>query len=97
MVVAMFPKVAGMKVESSWGHGKRGFVRCIAWLTRSLTAKEAERLRSLTPDLAEGNRVTGYCRPQAVEAWQENLTLALGLATQPAARRVRRRSPRPIQ
>jgi hypothetical protein len=81
MVLVMYPKVAGMKVESSWGHGRKAVVRCIAYLTRRLTAREADRLRSLVSlEEVDGDRLTWFCRPEEVEPLQERVNLALDRA-----------------
>jgi hypothetical protein len=90
MVVVMFPRIAAMKVESSWGHGRQGVVRCVARLTRALTGREEERLRGLVPvEEVHGDRVAWFCRPEEVESVQERLGLALDLATRPASARDR--------
>lgn len=92
MLIPLFPKVAGIKMESSWGHGKRGIVRCLARLTRPLTHGQAERLASLLPlNEAIGNRVVGYCSLSEVEEWQESLERSLILAARPARRAERGR------
>jgi hypothetical protein len=90
MVVVMFPRIAAMKVESSWGHGRQGVVRCVARLTRALTSPEEERLRDLVPlEEIHGDRVVWFCRPEEVEALQEKVGLALDLATRRASHRKR--------
>jgi hypothetical protein len=90
MVVVIFPRVAAMKVESSWGHGRQSVVRCIAHLTRPLTQREEERLRRLVPlEEVQGDRVAWFCRPEEVEALQEKLDVALNLAARPASARDR--------
>lgn len=92
MVVVMFPKIAAMKVESSWGHGRKGVVRCLARLTRALTAGEEERLRQLVPlEEINGDRVAWFCRPEEVESLEEKVALALDLATRPKSVRGRAR------
>ena len=92
MVVEMFPKIAVMKVESSWGHGRKGVVRCLARLTRPLTAREEERLRRLVPlEEIHGDRVAWFCRPEEVETLREKVALALDLATRPKPVRGRSR------
>jgi hypothetical protein len=92
MVVVMFPRIAAMKVESSWGHGRQGVVRCVARLTRALTAREEDRLRQLVPvEEVHADRVAWFCRPEEVETHQERLDLALALAARPAAARDRSR------
>jgi len=90
MLVPLFPKVAGIKSESSWGHGKKGIVRCLARLTRPLTKRQAERLASLLPlNEAIGDRVVGYCLLSEVEEWRESLERNLILAARPAPRPAR--------
>ena len=88
----MFPKIAAMKVESSWGHGRTGVVRCLARLTRALTAGEEERLRRLVPlEEIHGDRIAWFCRPEEVESFEEKVSLALDLATRPKSVRGRAR------
>jgi len=101
MVVVMFPKVAAMKVESSWGHGRKAMVRCVARLTRALTDREVERLRDLVPvEEIQGDRVAWFCRPEEVELVEERVALALTLAAKaasdrrPRMRMARRSDPR---
>jgi len=87
MLVPLFPKVSGIKLESSWGHGKKGIVRCLARLTRPLTNGQAERLASLLPlNEAIGDRVVGYSLLSEVEEWRESLERSLILAARPAPR-----------
>lgn len=87
MLVSLFPKVAGIKLESSWGHGKKGIVRCLARLTRPLTNRQAVRLASLLPlNEAIEDRVVGYCPLSDVEEWRESLEHNLILAARRAPR-----------
>lgn len=91
MLVPLFPKVAGIKLESSWGHGKKGIVRCLARLTRPLTNRQAERLANLLPlNETIEDRVVGYCPLSDVEEWRESLERSLILAARPAPRAERR-------
>lgn len=95
MVVVMFPRLAALKVESSWGHGRKSMVRCIAHLTRALTANETDRLRELVPvEEIQGDRVAWFCRPAEVEQVQERVALALTLLTRSADRRSKMRMAR---
>ena len=77
MVIWMFPRIAGIKVESSWGHGRRGLVRCTVRLTRNLTAREAERLSTMVDVETDGGRLVYVCRPEEVEEREERLDRAL--------------------
>lgn len=73
----MFPRIAGVKVESWWGHGRQAIVRCTARLTRVLTAREAARLGDAIAVDVDGNRVHYTCRPEEVEEREEHLAKAL--------------------
>lgn len=91
-MVVMFPKIAGIRVDSWWGVGRQNRVRCVARLTRPLTTRETARLRELLPvDELEGDSMTWFCRPEEVEPWEERAALALSLSTRPPARRRRLR------
>lgn len=85
MLVHLFPRVTGMKVEGAWGRGSRGVVRCTARLTRPLRAKESERINRLLKTSIDGTQVTRECRPEEVEEWHTRLVEALSGAWAPMA------------
>lgn len=75
MAIVLFPQIAGVKVESSWGQ--RGLVRCTIRLTRPLTPREAERLAEMA-DVDRSRSCLSYvCRPEAVEEREELVRGAL--------------------
>lgn len=94
MLVHLFPRVSGLKVENAWGRGTSGMVRCTARLTRALRAGESERINRLLKTSIEGMQVVHECRPEEVEEWHTRLVEALSGAWAPAPvreERVRRR------
>jgi hypothetical protein len=91
MVVEILPRVAGVKIESPWGKGQQGRVRCTARLTRALTPRESERLRVLADVQVEGDLLRYSCRPEEVEDWEERIAHSLRQITRPGANEVRRK------
>lgn len=89
MLVSLFPRVTGLKIENAWGRGSRGMVRCTARLTRPLRGPESERIRRLLDTSIEGSQVIHECLPEKVEGWHTRLVEALSGALAPAV--VRRR------
>ena|SRR5687768_8378051 len=85
MLVSLFPRVTGMKIENSWGRGSRGLVRCTARLTRALRTEESERINRLLKTSIDGSQVVHECRPEEVEEWHTRLIEALSGAWVPAA------------
>src|SRR5687767_16034431 len=84
MLVPLFPRVTGMKIENVWGRGARGLVRCTARLTRALRAEESERINRLLKTSSDGSQVVHECRPEEVEEWHTRLVEALSGAWTPA-------------
>lgn len=98
MLVSIFPHVTGIKVESSWGHGTKGIVRCVARLTRPLSAEQSERLGELMPlEASEKDCIVAYCPASEVEDWREALERSLVLAARASSRRTRKRRRLPAQ
>lgn len=85
MLVSLFPRVTGMKVENAWGRGTRGMVRCTARLTRNLRAEESDRINRLLKTSIEGKQIVHECRPEEVEEWHTRLVEVLAGAWAPAA------------
>ena len=77
MLVPLFPRVTGIKVENAWGRGSSGLVRCTARLTRALRAEESERINRLLKTSIEGRELVHECRPEDVEEWHTRLVEAL--------------------
>lgn len=89
MLVSLFPRVTGIKVENAWGRGARGMVRCTARLTRALRAEESERVNRLLKTSIDGEEIVHECRPEEVEEWHTRLVEALSGAWAPAPSPVR--------
>lgn len=83
MLVPLFPRVSGIKVESAWGRGTSGLVRCTARLTRALRAEESKRINRLLKTSISGTEVVHECRPGEVEEWHTRLVEALSGAWAP--------------
>jgi hypothetical protein len=88
MLISLFPRVTGLKLENSWGRGSEGMVRCTARLSRTLRPEEWERLERLPQTNVEGDEVVHECRPEEVEGWQTRLVEALAGSSSPGERRV---------
>ncbi|HEV8232354.1 MAG TPA: hypothetical protein VGQ75_08390 [Thermoanaerobaculia bacterium] len=100
MVIPLFARVTGFKIEDAWRRGSRGLVRCTARLSRALRQEEAERVQRLVETQVNGSEVVHECRPEVAEDWHAKLTDALaGTPTRGEGRaavgeRRTRRSPR---
>lgn len=90
MLVPLFPRVTGLKIENAWGRGSSGIVRCTARLTRPLRKPEAERIARLLNTSIAGSEVIHECLPEAVEEWHTRLIESLSGAWAPAVVRRRR-------
>ena len=84
MLVSLFPRVTGIKVENAWGRGTHGIVRCTARLTRALRAEESERINRLLNTSTDGRQIVHECRPEEVEEWHTRLVEALSGSWAPA-------------
>jgi hypothetical protein len=84
MIVPLFPRVTGLKVENAWGRGTSGLVRCTARLTRALRAEESERIHRILKTSVEGGEVVHECRPEEVDEWHTRLVEVLSGALAPA-------------
>ena len=83
MLVPLFPRVSGIKVEDAWARGSRGLVRCTARLTRALRVEESKRITRLLKTSIDGTQVVHECRPEEVEEWHTRLVEALSGAWAP--------------
>jgi hypothetical protein len=73
------PKVKAIRIEESWQiPGLR--VRCVAHLTRPLSADEARIMESTSRFRAAGGIVTYVCRPEDSEEYAARLEFELGRA-----------------
>ena len=90
MIVQFFPRIGGVVIVTPWSRSN-GHVNCIARLTRSLTAGEAERLEEILDVQVEGDRLRYSCRPEELEREEERIVEALLRISRPAAERLRRR------
>jgi hypothetical protein len=77
MLIPLFPRVAGFKIENFWRRGSRAIVRCTARLSRRLRADETERVERLANTLVEQREVIHECGPDEVEEWHTKLVDAL--------------------
>jgi hypothetical protein len=78
MLISLFPRVTGLKLENAWGRGSGGMVLCTARLSRPLRPEEWERVDRLPATSLEGDEVVHECRPEEVEGWHTQLVEALG-------------------
>ena len=92
----MFARIAGVKVESSWTHARRGIVRCTVRLTRALTEREKSRLVRLIEIDSDGDRLFYVCRPEEVEEREERVDAALSAISGEKKRRSTRRKSRSL-
>jgi hypothetical protein len=67
VVTQLFPRVAGLTVESPWQRGRPVLLRCTARLSRRITKREAELLRARLGVDASGDLLFYRCRPDEVE------------------------------
>ena len=73
------PRVKAVRIEESWQvPGLR--VRCVAHLTRPLSAEEARVMESSSRFRAAGGTVTYVCRPTDFEEYAARLESELGRA-----------------
>jgi hypothetical protein len=86
MVIPLFPRVTGFKVENLWRRGSRGTVRCTARLSRSLRAEERERIGRLAATSVDGTVVVHEGRADDVEEWHTKLLDALAGVAMPRER-----------
>jgi len=91
MIVQFFPRIAGIKVVTPWGMGKRGRMDCVARLTRSLTTAEAERLEGMLDVQVQGDRLRYSCRPEKLEEEEDRIIDALLRISRPLPERGRGR------
>ena len=91
MLLQLFPRVTGLKIENAWGRGSSGMVRCTARFSRRLRSAEAERIAMLLNTSIAGSEVIHECLPEAVEEWHTRLVETLSGAWAPAVVRRRRR------
>lgn len=100
MVIPLFPRVTGFKVENLWRRGSRGAIRCTARLSRPLRAEEVERVERLPGTSARKSEVVHECQLEGVEHWHTSLVDALaGVSIAPLRRAAvgDRRSRRPTR
>jgi hypothetical protein len=88
VVIPLFARVTGFKVESLWRPGTRGSVRCTARLSRPLLTEEIERIERLADTDVERTEVVYECWPDEVEERQLKLVEILAGASAVTARRV---------
>jgi hypothetical protein len=87
MVIPIFARVTGFKVENLWRRASRGAVRCTARLSRPLLAEERERVERLADTDVERTEVVYECRPEDVEERRLRLVETLAGVAPIAARR----------
>ena len=95
MLIPLFPRVTGLKLENAWGRGSGGMVLCTARLSRPLRPEECERVDRLPGTSAEGDEVVHECRPEEVEGWYTQLVEALGGSSGSGERRTAAAGQRP--
>jgi hypothetical protein len=83
MIVPLFPRVSGLKVENAWGRGSSGLVCCTARLTRAPRVEESKRINRLLKTSIVGTEIVHECRPEEVEEWHTRLVEALSGAWAP--------------
>ncbi len=77
MLISLFPRVTGLKLENSWGRGSSGAVRCTARLSRALRREEYGLIDRLPKTQVNRDEVVYECRPEEVESWHNQLVEAL--------------------
>jgi hypothetical protein len=87
MLIPLFARVTGFKVENLWRRGSRGMVRCTARLSRSLRAEERERIGRFAATSVDGTVVVHEGRADDVEEWHTKLVDALAGVAIPRERR----------
>jgi hypothetical protein len=95
MLISLFPRVTGLKLENAWGRGSGGMVLCTARLSRHLRSEEWERVDRLPGTSVEGDEVVHECRPEEVEGWHAHLVEALGGSSASGERRAAAAGQRP--
>lgn len=87
VLIPIFPRVTGLKIEHLWRRGSPGAVRCTARLSRRLRADEVNRIERLANTCVERAEVVHECGPDEVEDWHTRLVDALAGAAAFAPRR----------
>jgi hypothetical protein len=87
VVIPLFARVTGFKVESLWRPGTRGSVRCTTRLSRPLLTEEMERIERLADADVERTEVVYECCPDEVEERQLKLVETLAGDSAVTARR----------
>jgi hypothetical protein len=87
MLIPLFARVTGFKVENLWRRGSRGAVRCTARLSRRLRGEELERIGRLASTSVDGSVVIHEGRAEDVEEWHTKLLDALAGVAIPRERR----------
>lgn len=87
MVVPLFPRLAGFKIEDVWKRTPHGQFRCTARLSRPLLPKESERIENLLKTRVHGVEVVHECGREELEEWKSALIDALRGVPRPAQRR----------
>jgi hypothetical protein len=87
MLIPLFARVTGFKVENLWRRGSRGTVRCTARLSRRLRAEELERIARLETTSVDGTVVVHEGRADDLEEWHTKLLDALAGVAIPRERR----------
>jgi hypothetical protein len=77
MVISLFPRVTGLKIEDAWRRHPRGMVRCTARFSRPLLPKELERIEQHLKTPVSGVELVHECRRDGVEEWKSRLIDAL--------------------
>jgi hypothetical protein len=77
MAVEIFPRIAGLKVESPWPETVDATVRCTVRLTRPLTRAEADRLGRLLPVDVASDGIHYQCPQHEVEETRDRIARAL--------------------
>lgn len=77
MVISLFPRVTGFKIEDAWRRSPRGMVRCTARFSRPLLPRESERVEHFLKLPVSGAEVVHECCRDAVEDWKSRLMDAL--------------------
>ena len=87
MLIPLFARVTGFKVENLWRRGSRGTVRCTARLSRKLRGEELERIGRLATTSVDGTVVVHEGRAEDIEEWHTKLLDALAGVEVPRQRR----------
>jgi len=95
VLISLFPRVTGLKLENAWGRGSERLLRCTARLSPALRPEELERVERLPRTHGEGNQVTHECRPEEIEWWHTQLVEALSASSAPIEHRTAAAGQRP--